>query len=412
MSKKRVVITGTGLLTPSGKSTEEFFDNLSNGRSGLTEIRKTGEYKGLDVNMYGKINNWDPDKYITKREKKRMNPNGWYLMYSAMNALKDSGLDIEKIDPARAGVIMGAAFSGLEYLEQQYTKYKNNGGKAISSLMIPILSPNVMVSMVAIKYNFMGSAYILNSACSSSNIAFGDSIDKIRSGRLDICLTGGVDCEMSPFELHGFNKMRALSKSEGIRASRPFTGDRDGFVLSEGAGVLVFEELGHARKRGAQILAEVLGYGISSDAYHITAPHPEGEGAYLAMKNSLKDADLNLEDIDYINAHGTSTYYNDRTEVIALKRLFKDKIYDIPVSSTKSMTGHLLAGAGAIEAIAGLLPIIRNIIPPTINYDNKDPELDLDFVPDKAREKKVNTVMLNSFGFGGQNGVVILKKYK
>ncbi|MFW5782292.1 MAG: beta-ketoacyl-ACP synthase II [Candidatus Muiribacteriaceae bacterium] len=411
MSRRRVVITGSGILSPCGIDTPVFLDNLKNGRSGLSRIPEHPDFEGLSVKMYGKIQDWDPEDHLSKREIKRLNTNGQFITYAAKKALTASGLDTAKVDPAKAGVIMGAVFGGWNFVEEQYIKFKMKGGKHVSPLAIPKLSPNTMISMLSIMYGFRGPSYSINAACASATIAIGESFLKIREGELDLCISGGVDAEISPFMLHAFNNMRALSQRDDISASRPFTKDRDGFVISEGASVLLLEELEHAKKRGAHILAEIVGYGSSSDGFHVTQPHPEGEGAVIAMNKALERAEISPEDIDYINAHGTSTFFNDKVETIAMKRVFGDSIYKIPVSSTKSMTGHLLGAAGGVEAIALLLPLTEGIIPPTINYDNPDPELDLDYVPNNAREKNVEYAMSDSLGFGGQNGCIIFRKY-
>ncbi|MCK9475854.1 MAG: beta-ketoacyl-[acyl-carrier-protein] synthase II [Candidatus Muirbacterium halophilum] len=410
--EKRVVITGTGILSPSGITNDEFFDNLINGRSGLSELDKDHpDLKDIDITMCGKIRNWKPCDYLSLREIKRLNINGQYITYCSQKAIEQSGLDVKKVIPERAGVIMGAVFGGWSFLEEQYLKFKEKGGKYISPLSIPKLSTNTMISMLSILYGFMGPSYSINAACASATIGIGESFLKIKSGELDVCITGGVDAEIFPFMLHAFNNMKALSKKNSIEASSPFTLGRDGFVLSEGAACIIIEELEHAKKRGATILAEIVGFGSSADAYHVTSPHPEGKGAVISMEKALKMANINSDKIGYINAHGTSTYLNDKVETIAMKKVFGDNIYNIPVSSTKSMTGHLLGAAGGIEAIALLLPLLKGIIPPTINYNEKDPELDLDYVPNKARECNINYAMSNSLGFGGQNGSLILKKY-
>jgi 3-oxoacyl-[acyl-carrier-protein] synthase II len=409
---KRVVITGTGVLSPSGITNDEFFDNLINGRSGITPIDWDHEdLKGLDVTMCGKIRNWEASDYLSTRDIKRLNVNGQYITYCAQKAVEQAGIDIQKIIPERAGVIMGAVFGGWSFLEEQYIKFKGKGGKFISPLSIPKLSPNTMISMLSIIYGFMGPSYSINAACASATIGIGESFLKIQSGELDVCITGGVDAEISPFMLHAFNNMKALSKKQGIEASSPFTLQRDGFVLSEGAACIILEELEHAKKRGANILAEIIGFGSSADAYHVTAPHPEGKGAVISMEKALKKAQINPDKIGYINAHGTGTYLNDKVETLAMKKIFGQNIYNIPVSSTKSMTGHLLGAAGGIEAVALLIPLLKGILPPTINYNQKDPELDLDFIPNTSRECKVDYVMSNSLGFGGQNGSIILKRF-
>ena len=328
-------------------------------------------------------------------------------------AIEDSGLDLEKEDKTRIGCITGTGIGGMDVLEEEHTNLITKGPKRVSPFLIPMMISNMLPGEIAIEYGFMGPNYAVTSACSSSNHAMGDSLRLLRYGDADVMITGGAEGTVTPIAVSGFCNMKALStRNDDIKtASRPFDKNRDGFMIGEGAGILVFETLEHALARGAKIYAEVLGYGASDDAFHMTAPHAEAKGAVEAMERAIKDAGISKDDIDYINAHGTSTHMNDAIETMAIKKVFGERAYKIPVNSTKSMTGHLLGAAGAVEAIAMVLCMKEGFIHPTINYETPDPECDLDYVPNKARQQQITCGLSNSLGFGGHNGVIILKKY-
>lgn len=413
---KRVVVTGLGALTPIGNTLAAYLEGLQKGTSGANLITHF-DASQFKTHFACEIKDFDPDALIDKREVRRMDNFAVYAMVAAQEAFDDSGLDVSKLDLDRAGVIWGSGIGGLRSLEREIEDFTaGDGTPRYNPFMIPKMISDIAAGLISIKYGFRGVNYATVSACASASHAIINALDAIRLGRCDVMITGGSEAAVTKAGVGGFNAMKALStrNDDFLTASRPFDLDRDGFVLGEGGGGLILEELEHAQKRGAKIYAEVVGGGATADAYHITAPHPEGLGATNVMRMALRDAQLNPEDIDYVNVHGTSTPLGDIAEVKAIQQVFGDHAYHLNISSTKSMTGHLLGAAGAIEAIAGILAVNHNFIPPTINHFTDDPGLDpkLNFTFNQAQEKKVRAVLSNTFGFGGHNSSVIIKKFE
>lgn len=413
---RRVVVTGIGALTPIGNDFKSYAEALKNGKSGAAPITRfdATEFK---TRFACEVKDFNVEEFIHRREARRMDPFTHYALVTADEAMKQSGLDLEKIDLDRAGVIWGSGIGGFETIEHDIEEAAHfTNGPKYSPFLIPKLIADIAPGHISIKYGFRGANYATVSACASSTHALANAFDFIRLGRGDVMITGGSEASVTKAGVGGFSSMKALSErnDDPSTASRPFDAGRDGFVLGEGAGAIILEELEHAKSRGANILAEVVGMGMTADAYHITAPHPEGLGARNVMKMALADAGLNPEDIDYVNVHGTSTPLGDIAEVRAISQVFGDHAYDLNISSTKSMTGHLLGAAGAIEVIAGVVAINEAFVPPTINHFEDDPELDsrLNFTFNEAQERKVRTVLSNTFGFGGHNASVILKLYE
>lgn len=410
--KKRVVITGLGVITPLGCEVDGFWNNIVNGVSGVDYITRfdTTEF---NVKIAAEVKDFDAEKYIDKKEIRRMDKATQYAVAAAKLALEDSKMCLNETNKDRLGVILGCGVGGLETFEDQMTILKEKGPKRVSPFFIPMMIANMPAGQVAMKIGARGINETIVTACASGTNAIGEAFRAIQRGEVDVVLTGGTEAAITPLAVAGFSSMKALSENNENpkEASRPFDKNRDGFIIGEGAGILILEELEHAIKRNAKIYAEVVGFGASCDAYHMTSPDPEGEGAALAIKRAIEDANILPEEINYINAHGTSTEYNDKFETIAIKKVFGSKAYEIPVSSTKSMTGHLLGAAGGIEGVILALSIYNNIIPPTINLNTPDEECDLNYVPNKAVSKVVNYGISNSFGFGGHNAVVVFKKY-
>lgn len=410
--RRRVVITGMGVISPIGNTIEQFWHNLINGVSGIGRITSfdTTEYT---THIAGEVKDFDPEKYIDKKEAKRMDRFAQFAVAATKMALEQARLDIRDTNPERVGVYIGSGIGGLATFEENYKTLLEKGPRRVSPFLIPMMIANMGSGIVSITFGAKGPNSSPISACATGTHAVGDATEIIRRGKADVMIAGGSEATIRPLALAGFGNMKVLStrNDEPTKASRPFDRDRDGFVMSEGAGILILEELEHAVRRGAKIFAEVAGYGMSGDAYHLTAPAPEGEGAARAMMEAILDAGLKPEDVDYINAHGTSTDYNDKFETLAIKRVFGDHAYRLAVSSTKSMTGHMLGAAGGVEAIATALTISEGIIPPTINYENPDPDCDLDYVPNVARRAKVDVAISNSLGFGGHNASILLKRY-
>ncbi|MCX7883547.1 MAG: beta-ketoacyl-ACP synthase II [Caloramator sp.] len=410
--KKRVVITGLGVISPLGCEINNFWDNIVNGKSGIDYITRfdTSEF---NVKIAAEVKDFDAEKYMDKKEIRRMDKATQYAVAAAKLSLEDSRLCLDETNRDRIGVILGCGVGGLETFEDQMITLKEKGPKRVSPFFIPMMIANMPAGQVAMKLGARGINETIVTACASGTNAIGEAFRAIERGEADIMFTGGTEAAITPLAVAGFSSMKALSENNENpkSASRPFDKNRDGFVIGEGAGILILEELEHALKRKAKIYAEVVGYGASCDAYHMTSPDPEGEGAALAIKRAIEDADIKPEDINYINAHGTSTDYNDKFETLAIKKVFGTKAYDIPISSTKSMTGHLLGAAGGIEGVILALTINKDIIPPTINLDNPDEECDLNYVPNKAISRKLQYGISNSFGFGGHNAVVVFKKY-
>lgn len=416
MSFKRVVITGMGALTPVGNDVPTFWKNLVAGVSGAAPItrfdaekfrtRFACEVKGLDIN-----------DYIPRQDARKMDPFTQYAVIASDEAMKDAGFDTDKLDLDKAGVIWGSGIGGLKTFEDEVVNF-SEGGKnpRFNPFFIPKMIADSASGVISIRYGFRGPTFITVSACASATNALIDAFNYIRLGMMNVCISGGSEAAVTNAGMGGFNALKALSERNDSpeTASRPYDKDRDGFVLGEGGAALILEEYEHAKARGAKIYAEMIGGGMSSDAYHITAPHPEGRGAYMVMKNTVENAGINPEDIDYINTHGTSTPIGDPQEIKAIERFFGEHAYKMNISSTKSMTGHLLGGAGAIEAAACILAIRDQIIPPTINHFTDDPEINprLNLTFNKAQQRKVNIALSNTFGFGGHNASVIFKKYE
>ena len=410
---RRVVITGLGLVTPIGIGVEETWTALCEGKSGIGEITRF-DASGFDTKIAGEVKDFHPEDFLPKKEAKRIQSFIAYAVAASRMALEDSGLKIDKTNENRIGVLTGCGLGGLQMLEQTAAILKKKGPKRVSPFFIPMMIGNMAPGMISIYLGAKGPNASIATACAAGTHAIGDAFKIIKRGGADAMVTGGVESVITPTCIAGFNAMRALSvrNHEPEKASRPFDRDRDGFVVGEGCGILILETLEAALKRGARIYAEICGYGMSGDGFHIAAPAPDGEGAARCMAAAIDDAGISYNAINYINAHGTSTQLNDVYETKAIKSVFKEKALSVAVSSTKSMTGHLLGGAGGIETVFTALTVFEGIIPPTINLDNPDQDCDLDYVPNIARKTDVNTAMTNSFGFGGTNAALILSKYK
>jgi len=411
MDRRRVVITGMGCISALAESVDELFNALCEGRSGVSTITSF-DTSAYPVHFGGEIKNFDVTKYIDRREAKRMDRFSEFAVAAAIQAVKDSGVDFAKEDPYRVGAIVGTGIGGIKEIEEQHLRLLEKGPSKVSPFCVPRLMSNAASGNIAIQFGLRGPSFAVSSACASGNHTIGEAFWNVATGRSDIILTGGSEAACTPIGLGSFCAARSLSTRNDSpqTASRPFDRDRDGFVLAEGAGILVLEDMEHARKRGAKIYGEVLGYAATDDGYHITAPLPDGAGAAMAMKLALADAKINPDGVDYINAHGTSTELNDIAESTAIKAVFGEQAYKIPVSSTKSCLGHMLGATAAVELIATIKAINHSLIPPTINLDNQDERCDLkmDYVPLKAREAKVNVALSNSFGFGGHNACIIV----
>ena len=406
---RRVVITGLGPVSPIGVGAEAFHQAQLQGRSGIRRITRF-DPSPLPVQIAGEVD-VDLEAFIDRREQRRLDRFVQLALVAAELALKDAGLEVDRLDPTRVGTLVGSGIGGMETWEAQSRVFLEKGPNRISPFFIPMMIANMASAHIAMRYGFMGPSSTVVTACATGSDALGSAFRMIQLGEADIVLAGGTEAAVTPMAIGAFGVMRALStrNHEPEKASRPFTKSRDGFVLSEGAGVLVLEEYEHARGRGARIYAEVVGFGRSADAHHITEPHPEGKGAALAMRAALKDAGIPPEKVGYINAHGTSTPIGDKAEVLAIKQVFGEHAKRLAVSSTKSMTGHLLGAAGAVEAIATAQALYFGVLPPTINLEDPDPELDLDFLP-KPREARVEYALSNSFAFGGQNAVLAFRR--
>lgn len=410
--KRRVVITGMGVVSPNGNNLQVFWDNIVNGRSGIRAVDRF-DTSQLPARIAGLVKDFEPEQYIDKKEIRRMDRSTHFAMAAAQMAIEDAGLEPEKEDKERIGVVFGSGIGGIETLENQILVMAAKGPGRVSPFLVPMMIPNISASQIAIRYGLKGPNITTVTACASATNAIGEAVRVIQRGDADVVITGGTEAPICPISLAAFCAMRALStrNEEPEKASRPFDAERDGFVMGEGAGVLVVEALEHAQARGARVYAEIAGYGVTCDAYHITAPDPVGAGAAKAMELAIADAGLKPEDVDYINAHGTSTPLGDKGETLAIKRVFGEHASRLAVSSTKSMTGHLLGAAGGIETIITALAVYHDVVPPTINLDNPDPECDLDYVPHQARRQEVRVALNNSFGFGGHNAVLLLKKF-
>jgi 3-oxoacyl-[acyl-carrier-protein] synthase II len=410
--RKRVVITGLGCISPLGNDVITLWSNIIAGKSGVGKITHydTSEFK---VKIGAEVKDFDGTSLLGLREARRMDPFTQFCVASALQAVENSGLVITEENRDRIGVVTGTGIGGMNTLFEQAKVFFQRGPDRVSPFMVPMMLPDTAPGMVALHFGLHGPNIAVVSACASGTNALGEASEIIRRGSADVILSGGAEAVIVPIAMAGLGVMTALSthNEEPERASRPFDLNRDGFVMGEGAAILVLESLEHAQARGARILGEVSGYGASNDAYHISAPAENGAGAVLCMRNALKSAGLSADDIGYINAHGTSTILNDKSETAAIKTVFGENAYRIPVSSTKSMTGHLLGAAGALEALICVKVLQDSILPPTINYETPDPECDLDYVPNQARRVKVHHIMSNSFGFGGHNASIIISRY-
>ena len=414
MSTRRVVITGLGAITPLANTVSETWDGIINGKSGISPI-DSFDISGHATTFGGVIRNFDISEYIPAKDAKRMDGFIHYGIAAGCQAIEDSGIEITQENAERIGVAIGAGIGGVTGIEECYATYTKSGARRISPFFVPGNIINMISGNLSIKYGLKGPNFAIVTACTTGTHNIGDASRLIKYGDADVMVAGGAErCTTSPTAMGGFASARALSRrnDDPQAASRPWDKDRDGFVLSDGAGVVVLEELEHAKARGAKIYAEVIGYGMSGDAYHMTTPSEGGEGAARCMKNAMRDAGINVTDVDYINAHGTSTPAGDLGETQAMKAALGDHAYKVAVSSTKSMIGHLLGAAGGVEAVLSALSIKNQIAPPTINLENQDPECDLDFVPNTARDMKIDVAISNSFGFGGTNGSLVFKRYE
>ncbi|OQB13995.1 MAG: 3-oxoacyl-(acyl-carrier-protein) synthase 2 [Firmicutes bacterium ADurb.Bin193] len=408
----KVVITGMGVISPLGNDVETFFDNLAAGKNGISYI-ESFDASDSKVKLAAEVKDFSPEELFEKKEAKRMDRYCQFAMAASMYAMTDSKLDVGLCDEYRSGVIIGSGIGGMTTYESEHIKFIEKGAGRVSPLFIPMMISNIASGTVSIKYGFKGANFCPVTACASGAHAIGEAFRLIKHGYMDIVITGGAEATITPFAVAGFANMTALSTSDDPNAaSLPFDIRRDGFVMGEGAGILVLESEQSAKKRNARIYAELAGYGATGDAYHITSPDPEGKGAARAMTDAINEAGIAPGDIDYINAHGTGTPLNDKFETTAIKAALGDHAYKTSISSTKSMTGHLLGAAGAIEAIISVMAINKGIVPPTINCIRPDPELDLDYTPLKARVKTVNNVISNSLGFGGHNAALLIRRYE
>ena len=411
MNKRRVVITGLGALAPNGNTVPQYWDALINGKSGIGYITAF-DTENLSVKIAGELSDFEPENHFDRKELRKLDPFTIYHIVSSSEAISQAKL-VDNVDLDRVGVMIGSGVGGIQTLEDQCEVYNSRGQRRVSPFFVPRMIANIAAGNLAIKYGFKGPNQTIISACASGTDAIGLAARAIQYGDADVMVTGGTEASVTGLTISGFANIKALStrNEDPESASRPFDLERDGFVLGEGSATIILEELSHARKRGVEILGELAGYGSTDDAFHITQPSEGGKGAIRAMKNAIQDANLSTQDIDYINAHGTSTPFNDKTESAAISSLFKETAEKLKVSSTKSMVGHALGASGALEAIACIMAIQNDIVPPTINYTTPDPECTLDYVPNESQQLTVNSALSNSFGFGGHNGVIAIKKW-
>ncbi|MEC7821629.1 MAG: beta-ketoacyl-ACP synthase II [Candidatus Neomarinimicrobiota bacterium] len=411
MNKRRVVITGLGALAPNGNTVPQYWDALINGKSGIGYITAF-DTENLSVKIAGELSDFEPENHFDRKELRKLDPFTIYHIVSSSEAISQAKL-VDNVDLDRVGVMIGSGVGGIQTLEDQCEVYNSRGQRRVSPFFVPRMIANIAAGNLAIKYGFKGPNQTIISACASGTDAIGLAARAIQYGDADVMVTGGTEASVTGLTISGFANIKALStrNEDPESASRPFDLERDGFVLGEGSATIILEELSHARKRGVEILGELAGYGSTDDAFHITQPSEGGKGAIRAMKNAIQDANLSTQDIDYINAHGTSTPFNDKTESAAISSLFKETAEKLKVSSTKSMVGHALGASGALEAIACIMAIQNDIVPPTINYTTPDPECTLDYVPNESQQLTVNAALSNSFGFGGHNGVIAIKKW-
>ena len=412
MNREKIVITGLGVLAPNGNNVNEYWSSLVKGKSGISPITYF-DSSNHRVKIAGELRGFNPENILDPKELRKLDPFSTYALVATNEAVLMSGLDSEKLDLDRIGVTIGTGVGGIQTLEEQHSNIENKGARRVSPQFVPKMISNIAGGHLSIKWGFRGPNQTVTSACASATDAIGMAMRLIMSGDADVMITGGTEASITPLTIAGFANMKALSQNNDNpeEASRPFELSRDGFVLGEGSGMIVIEKESHALNRGANILAELAGYGATDDAFHITQPSIGGIGALKAMERAILDAKLNLDEIDYINAHGTSTPFNDKNESAAIKTLFKEHSNNLKVSSTKSMTGHLLGAAGGIEAVAAVKTIMEQVIPPTINYKDPDPDCTLDYVPNISQEHNVNAILSNTFGFGGHNAVICIRKY-
>ena len=411
---RRVAVTGLGAITPVGHEKDQLWESLCNGESGISNITSFNT-TGQDVLIAGEASDFDPGKWFDKKEERRLDRFTQFAVASATLAIEDSGLDLDKVDKRKAGSIIGTGIGGIIEIEAQHKVLLERGPSRVSPFMITKLMANAAPGYIAIKYGLQAANFSVITACASGAHAIVEAFRVVQSGEADIMVAGGTEATITPLCVSAFNNMKALStrNDDPLKASRPFDKDRDGFIISEGSGIIILEEMENAKKRGANIYAEMLGFGMSDDAHHITAPHPEGAGAYIAMENALKSSRLNPEQISYINAHATSTPLGDMIEINSIKKVFGDHVKKLSVSSTKSMLGHQLGASGGVEALICSLIVGKGVIPPTINYETPDPNCNgMDFVPNEAKERSTENVMSNSFGFGGHNVSIVLGKVR
>ncbi|PFR61052.1 beta-ketoacyl-[acyl-carrier-protein] synthase II [Bacillus cereus] len=410
---ERVVITGMGVVSPIGNDIKTFWNNLIKGESGIVNI-DTFDVTNHKTKIAGIVQDFDADEVLGKKEARRLDRFSQFALAAAEQAWSDSKLDLDRIDVERLGVYVGSGIGGIETLIENVDALRQKGPRRVSPTLVPAIMSNAAAAQISIKWNAMGPSMSPVSACAIGNTAIGEAFRLIRSGEADVIFAGGTESAITDLSIASFGNATALStrNDNPTKASRPFDENRDGFVMSEGAGILILESLSHALRREAKIYAEVIGYGASSDAHHIVATHPEGKGAYLAMRSALKNAHISPEEVDVISAHATSTKVGDISETMAIKQLFGKQAYQIPVTANKSMLGHMLGAAGGVESIALAMSLKEGIVPPTINLENPDPLCDLDYVPSVARQVKINIGLSNSFGFGGHNAAIVLKKYE
>jgi 3-oxoacyl-[acyl-carrier-protein] synthase II len=413
VNTRRVVVTGLGTLSPVGNTADEFWTALVQGRSGVGMITRF-DTTGYPTRIAGEVRNFDPLNFVDKKEARRLDPYLQFAIASAVLAVQDAALDTGKVDGNRFGVLIGSGIGGISTLLESHRNLIEKGPDRVSPFFIPMLIANMASGLVSMRFGAKGPNSAVVTACATGNHAIGDSFKIIQRADADIMIAGGSEAIIIPLTIAGFCSMKAMStrNDEPTKAMRPFDANRDGFVAGEGAGILVLESLDHALARDARIYAEIVGYGMTGDAHHMTAPDPEGDGAARAMAAAVRDAGLDVSDVGYINAHGTSTVYNDKFETIAIKRVFGEHARRLAVSSTKSMTGHLLGAAGGIEAIATVLALHHGVLPPTINYETPDPDCDLDYIPNQARKQDVEVALSNAFGFGGTNATLAFRAYR
>ncbi len=413
MTERRVVVTGLGVVAPNGNTVHEYWENLVAGKGGAGRITHF-DADGFSSQVACEVKNFKPEEYINAKALRRMDTFVQYALVSAVMAMDDAGLKVghDGLDATRIGIIVGSGIGGIGVIEKQHAILLDKGPRRVTPLLIPMLISNMASGQLSIYFDAKGPNSCVVTACATAAHSIGDAYRVIERGDADVMIAGGTEAAITPLGFAGFCMMKALStrNDDPEHASRPFDRERDGFVIGEGAGIVILEEYERAKARGADVYAEVAGYGITADAYHITAPDPDGDGSARAMKMAVEHAGLNAEDVDYINAHGTSTPLNDVAETIAIKQVFGDRAYKLPISSTKSMTGHLLGAAGGVESVATILTIKKGVIHPTINYEYPDPECDLDYVPNEARQADVKVAITNSFAFGGQNATLAFKQ--